>query len=238
MHMDADIDTPMKKARKPRATVIRIDGSRLQAKWNSLAVLKSPGFEWDGSQYPKPNKSAGPCKAELELHADALLCLAEEAPSGYCCKPELKETFMALHDSHQIMKCTAADLEKGNTPVVNAEKACEVWQAMLKHCLMLKQQTRTAIGPKTRLVLDAMDNIGTAGMSAGAPPNSVSATMTTSSKTPLLRPSRRDDDSIPVNADGFPDFDCLSAANDAGGADDFADDADGGTKKTKQNKSF
>lgn len=111
--MVADLATALKKARKPRATVTRIEGSRLQAKWNSLDVLKSPGFEWDGSQYPKPNEAAGPCKAELELQENALLGLAEEAPLGYCCKPELTDTFMALHDSHNIMKRTAADSEKG-----------------------------------------------------------------------------------------------------------------------------
>lgn len=49
--------------------------------------------------------------------------------------------------------------------------------------------------------------------------------MTKSTKAPLLRPSRRDD-AIPVDADGFPDFVCLSAADDAGPADDADGNAD------------
>ena len=208
-----------KKARKQRATVTKIDGNQLQATWRPLAELKSPGFEWDGSHYPNPNKSGSPCKTELEMCADALLGLAQVAPSGYCCKPELKDTLMALHEDHAIMKATAVDLEKGNTPIVKAEKTCEVWQAMLKHCLILKQQTRTAVSPKLKLVLDALDDPGTTGItSAWTPPRSISATGT----TPSLQPSRRD--TIPVNADGFPDFDTLDVAEDADGdADDAAE---------------
>ena len=211
-----------KKARKQRATVIRIDGSQLQANWKHLAQQKFPGFEWDGSHYPKPSKSGTPCKAELEMCADALLGLALVAPSGYCCKPELKDTLMQMHEDYKIMKITAEDLEKGNTPIVKAEKACEVWQAMLKHCLILKQQTRVAVSPKLKLVFDALDDQQGTITSAWTPPRSILATDT----TPSLLPSRRD--TIPVNADGFPDFDTLDAADDADGALEATDDADGG----------
>ena len=91
-----------RQKRAPRPTTVRFDSSLLADKLEKLAILKTPGFSWDGSSYDTSGRGAAPNIESLNVHVAPLSEMLSVARTGFPSHPSLSGTLTALHWKHRI----------------------------------------------------------------------------------------------------------------------------------------
>ena len=99
-----------KKCRKQRPRTFHINVERAANKLTTLAKLRTCRFQWDASDYDKPKRSFGPCKAALANAAEMLAVLIYEAPNGYPSLQTVRNLLMKLDTDDGVLGCNDQNL--------------------------------------------------------------------------------------------------------------------------------
>ncbi|CAK0840465.1 unnamed protein product [Prorocentrum cordatum] len=114
------------RPRRPRPRESQFVHATLADKWDAKAVLKDPGFAWDGSGYGSSRTQAID-ETSMLPYAEVLKTLLEVAPSGFPAQKCLKDTFQELDKRHGILACDMRFQERA------ASLAADAWRVMAKH---------------------------------------------------------------------------------------------------------
>ena len=114
------------RSRRPRPKESQFVSTTLADKWDATAVLKDPGFAWDGTGYGSSRNQAID-ETSMLPYAKALQTLLEVAPSGFPAQKSLKDTFEEMDKRHGILCCDARFVQRA------ASLASDAWRVMTKH---------------------------------------------------------------------------------------------------------
>lgn len=130
------------KRSRPRTSHFAVHG--LVDKWQALVELRDPGFNWDGSSYPKGNKAVN--IDALEAYARPLQGLLEMAPSGFPSHGDLRNTLSFLQSKYGIFSRDKRVTQR------TCDEAAEAWRLMAKHIYNIKK-AGTPVGPSLQLLV-------------------------------------------------------------------------------------
>ena len=94
------------RPRRQRPKESQFVGTTLADKWGARAVLKEPGFAWDGSGYMSSRTQAID-ETSMQPCAKILKILFEVAPTGFPAHKCLTECFEELGARHGVLACDA-----------------------------------------------------------------------------------------------------------------------------------
>ncbi|CAK0911291.1 unnamed protein product [Prorocentrum cordatum] len=114
------------RPRRPRPRESQFVHATLADKWGAKAVLKDPGFAWDGSGYGSSRTQAIDETSMLPC-AEVLKTLLEVAPSGFPAQKCSKDAFQELGKRRGILACDMRFQERA------ASLAADAWRVMAKH---------------------------------------------------------------------------------------------------------
>ena len=112
--------------RRPRPRESHFVGKTLADKWDPTAVLKDPGFAWDGSGYMSSRTQAID-ETSMQPYANVLKILLEVAPTGFPAHKCLTECFEELDARHGVLACDARFVPRA------ASMATDNFRIMTKH---------------------------------------------------------------------------------------------------------
>ena len=139
----------MKKQRKTRAKVYKINQLELRKDLEPFAQLRKTKWAWDGSHYAKLARSLGADPLTLALGAVILMVLLQHAPNGFPQHCGLRSVLTDLHMEYDLFYVgPKSDLFEVANNVSNA------WRTMLRHCVELKKAGRTVASRELTEVLD------------------------------------------------------------------------------------
>ena len=122
------------KGRLPRPRTVHFSCDALFSKWEKYALLRSPGFEFDGSAYGKPCRSLSSDVHGLIAHAGPLHDLVGLAPTAFPAQACVKDSLLLLQAKFKIFNCQPYQEEK------RASEAADVWRVMCKDLYLLKKK--------------------------------------------------------------------------------------------------
>ena len=114
-------------ARRARPRTSQFEPTELVKAWERFAQLRTVRWSWSGDSYMCGTRAKVADQEALLRHHDALLPLAQLAPTGFPSFPQLKSALLALNDKHHILGVDRKFAHRA------ASLAAEGWRVMCKH---------------------------------------------------------------------------------------------------------
>ena len=181
----------MASLKRFRSVVHKVKESRLYENLKAVHLADpNPAYKWDGSFC---GKGKGP--NEHAILTEAVPVLAQfviEASNGFPDGRGMRRVLIALHAKFKIFDNSKILIDKGE--IGCGMDAADNWKKMLSDVVSLKRANASVADPKLQALIDSV----VPDMPSDSPRTAV----------PSLSP-RSDDAQIPLNQDGYPDFEAM-----------------------------